>query len=104
MLKGRLYTGVILILAFLASQFNSLHLHAHTSVPHKHEISAKNANHSLEETCNICDAIFAPALHAARQILVGTNLQWIGLSKEIDIQFTPLSQKSFPNKAPPICS
>jgi len=104
MLKGRLYIGVILILAFLASQFNSLHLHAHTSVPHKHIISAKNAHHSLEEICTICDAIFAPALHSIQQIPLGTNLQWIELQKRIDIQFSLFSEYSYPNKAPPVVS
>ncbi len=104
MFKGRLHIGVILILAFFASQFNSLHLHAHTSVPHKHNISAENANHSLEKNCKICDFQYAPVLLAPTfqtQILT-TNLT-LGWANYF-VQEGQISLSKPNNKAPPFIS
>lgn len=104
MLKSRFYTGVILILAFVASQFNSLHLHAHTSAPHKQVISAENANHSLEEICTICEIVYTPSLPTESTYLKETNFNWIEFVHHFGFQFSLTNQKSFQNKAPPTCS
>jgi|LauGreDrversion2_3_1035106.scaffolds.fasta_scaffold05524_4 hypothetical protein len=104
MFSRRFNIGVILILAFLTIQFNSLHLHAHTSVTHKHIITAENANHSFEEICTICDFQYAPVLLAPTfktQILT-TNL-FLGWANYV-VQEGQISLSKPNNKAPPFIS
>jgi hypothetical protein len=104
MFSSRFNIGVILILAFLTIQFNSLHLHAHTSVPHKHIISADSANHSFEEICTICDFQYAPVLLAPifkTQILTSNLVLGWG---NYFVQEGQISLTKPNNKAPPFIS
>lgn len=104
MFSSRFNIGVILILAFLTIQFNSLHLHAHTSVPHKHIISADSANHSFTEICTICDFQYAPVLLAptfkTQTLTSNLVLGW----GNYFVQEGQISLSKPNNKAPPIYS